>query len=158
MYNKDSKWLLHKREAIREMLRVLYDEQKDTTQLLDEYYETIKELKDIGIKTVTRSGTAYLTYNKVTINTPEQKITRKQKKKNKTNKTKKSKTYNINIICEYLKSLNIKQINSDFAEFPDRKEYINTYLYLGTESETNIIKSTINYLIETQRDNNIVVY
>ena len=46
MYNKDSKWLLHKREAIREMLRVLYDEQKDTTQLLDEYYETIKELKD----------------------------------------------------------------------------------------------------------------
>ena len=81
MYNKDSKWLLHKREAIREMLRVLYDEQKDTTPLLDEYYETIKELKDIGIKTVTRSGTAYLRYNKVNIKTPEQKITSDQKKK-----------------------------------------------------------------------------
>lgn len=158
MYNKDSKWLLHKREAIREMLRVLYDEQKDTTPLLDEYYETIKELKDIGIKTVTRSGTAYLRYNKVNIKTPKQKIASDQKKKHYINIAWNSKTYNINIICEYLKSLNIKQINSDFAEFPDRKEYINTYLYIGTESETNIIKSTINYLIETQRDNNIVVY
>ena len=79
MYNKDSKWLLHKREAIRKMLRVLYDEQKDTTPLLDEYYETIKELKDIGIKTATRSSTAYLRYNKANIKTPKQKIASDQK-------------------------------------------------------------------------------
>lgn len=160
MYNRDSKWLLHKREAIREMLRVRFDEKRDTTPLLDEYYETIKELKDIGIKTVTRSGTAYLRYNKVSTKESHQKIIKSSddRKRLYINIAWNSKTNNIKIIQDYLKTLKIKQGNSEFSEFPDRKEYINTYIYYGTESELNIIKSTINYLIETQRDNNIVIY
>lgn len=159
MYNRDSKWLLHKREAIREMLRVRFDENQDTTHLLDEYYETIKELKDIGIKTVTRPGTAYLKYQERFVKHTK-KISEKiaHNKKFYINIAWNSKTNNIKIIQDYLKTLKVKQVSTEFSEFPDRKEYINTYIYQGTESELNIIKGTINYLIENQRDNNMAVY
>lgn len=160
MCNRDSKWLLHKREAIRKMLRVRFDEKRDTTPLLDEYYETIKELKDRGIKTATRSGTVYLRYNKAGTKESHQKIIKpsNDRKKFYINIAWNSKTNNIKIIQNYLKTLKIKQVNAEFSEFPDRKEYINTYIYQGTKSELNIIKSTVNYLIETQRDNNIAIY
>lgn len=159
----DIQKIKRKRMNLRTKIREYIKDGKDASELYVKYDAILEELKQLGVKVSTKNTTNYLIKKEPVIESRGIIDIKKESVIESqlyhliiawTNEL----NFDINLIKNYINDMGLQFFEEEIEDRFGDKEYIIKYKYIGYEESFNLLKKSINFIIDMFPDCNIAVY